>query len=197
MMQLLTENFGAFQSVMANYVQGQANAAAPASTAHTVPNPSAPRGTARVRDPRRFNGKIDEVEPFLNEIEDCVYIQRFALPTDEDKCRYMGLYMADGSPVEWFANIKRNHSNLLQDFTQFVAASGKTATTIVHYVVDIAGVVLSLGPPLHSRHSQPRKFYSQAGNTQKDVLRGSNDPICQPQYTIQYLLEGSLQAKGE
>ncbi|KAJ7181890.1 hypothetical protein C8R46DRAFT_1027685 [Mycena filopes] len=86
MMQLLTENFGAFQSVMANYVQGQANAAAPASTAHTVPNPSAPRGTARVRDPRRFNGKIDEVEPFLNEIEDCVYIQRFALPTDEDKC---------------------------------------------------------------------------------------------------------------
>jgi hypothetical protein len=28
--------------------------------------------------------------------------------------------MADGSPVEWFANIKRNQHHLLNDFTQFV-----------------------------------------------------------------------------
>ncbi|KAJ7187720.1 hypothetical protein GGX14DRAFT_485319, partial [Mycena pura] len=50
-----------------------------------------------------------------------VYIQRHALSTEEDKCRYMGLYMVDGSPVEWFANIKRNTPTLLQDFTLFVA----------------------------------------------------------------------------
>lgn len=120
MMKLLTTNFEAFQNIMANYVQGQANTSAPAAATTASATTPVPRGTARVRDPRRFNGKIDEVEPFLNEIEDCVYIQRFALPTDEDKCRYMGLYMADGSPVEWFANIKRNHAHLLHDFTQFV-----------------------------------------------------------------------------
>ncbi|KAJ7939717.1 hypothetical protein B0H13DRAFT_2300419 [Mycena leptocephala] len=84
-MKTLTDNFGAFQSVMAQYVQTQANSSAPAP----APTPSAtspPRGTPRVRNPRRFNGKVEEVEPFLNEIEDCVYIQRHALPTEEDKC---------------------------------------------------------------------------------------------------------------
>jgi hypothetical protein len=127
MMTLLANNLGAFQNVMTTFVQGQVNNAASAS-APSAPAPSAssapsviPRGTARIRDPRRFNGKISEVEPFLNEIEDCVYIQRFALTTEEDKSRYMGHHMGDGSPTEWFTNVKCNSSHLLLDFTLFVS----------------------------------------------------------------------------
>ncbi|KAJ7657943.1 hypothetical protein B0H17DRAFT_1213405 [Mycena rosella] len=83
------------------------------SVSHSAP--SAPR----VCNPRCFNGKI-EVKPFLNRIKDCLFLQRNALSTDEDKCSYTGLYLADGSPVEWFTKVKRNNPVLLQNFTQFI-----------------------------------------------------------------------------
>ncbi|KAI0634253.1 hypothetical protein C8Q77DRAFT_1157099 [Trametes polyzona] len=52
------------------------NAAVPGSTR---------AGTVKVREPRMFSGKADDVKPFVREVKACIQLQRSAFLMDEDK----------------------------------------------------------------------------------------------------------------
>lgn len=87
-----------------------------------APAPTPVAGKIRVRDPRIFNGKADQVEGFINEIDDNVFLQRASFADDMDKAYYLGRHLKDGSPVDWFTNLKREQSPLLLDFVALKAA---------------------------------------------------------------------------
>ena len=73
------------------------------------------------------------MEGFLNEMDDCVYLQRKNLKAERDKCYYFGRYLKDGSLVDWFLNHKQTRSPLLDNFaafqTQFKAHFGTSDET--------------------------------------------------------------------
>ena len=73
----------------------------------------------KIRPLRIFSmERLQRWEGFLNEMDDCVYFQRKNL-AERDKCYYFGRCLKDGSPVDWFSNLKQTHSSLLNDFTTF------------------------------------------------------------------------------
>ncbi|KAJ2914470.1 hypothetical protein MD484_g5942, partial [Candolleomyces efflorescens] len=78
-------------------------------------------GAPKHRDPRQFNGRADQVDPFLQDVTTAVFLQRRSLATDREKVIYLSLYLADGAPSVWYQNIKTNKPHLLDDFDQFVA----------------------------------------------------------------------------
>ena len=80
-------------------------------------NPDA--GNVKIHPPRIFDGRSSEVEGFLNEMDDCVYLQRKNLKVERDKCYYFGRYLKDGSLVDWFLNLKQTRSPLLDNFMAF------------------------------------------------------------------------------
>ena len=80
-------------------------------------NPDA--GNVKIHPLRMFNGRSSEVEGFLNEMDNCVYLQRKNLKLERDKCYYFGRYLKDGSPVDLFSNLKQTQSPLLNNFTTF------------------------------------------------------------------------------
>ncbi|GBE80968.1 Transposon Tf2-12 polyprotein [Sparassis crispa] len=82
--------------------------------------PSVP--TIHFREPRIFNGKPEEVVPFLKEIRHAVHLQRRGLLKDYDKAVYMATYLKDGSPASWFNSIEQFNSALLQDWDSFLDA---------------------------------------------------------------------------
>ncbi|KAJ2930719.1 hypothetical protein H1R20_g6374, partial [Candolleomyces eurysporus] len=79
-------------------------------------------GAPKFREPRMFNGKAEQVEPFLREIDNGLALQRRLFPSDRDKTRYFSLYLADGTPTSWWATIERSpdKQHLLEDFDELV-----------------------------------------------------------------------------
>ena len=67
-------------------------------------NPDA--GNVKIHLPRIFDGRSSEAEGFLNEMDNCVYLQRKNLKAERDKCYYLERYLKDGFPVDWFSNLK-------------------------------------------------------------------------------------------
>ncbi|KAG5220090.1 Retrotransposon-derived protein [Salix suchowensis] len=55
-----------------------------------------PCSTAKFKEPRIFTGKASNVPGFIAEVSDGVELQRAQLPTDKDKCFYMGTYLGNG-----------------------------------------------------------------------------------------------------
>jgi hypothetical protein len=74
----------------------------------------------KFREPRIFDGKVAQVEPFLDEIEQGIRGQRMTDPID--MTGYMSTYLKDGDPKTWYYAIKKSQPTLLADFTGFVAA---------------------------------------------------------------------------
>jgi len=87
MFNVLTENQVAFQQGIMQ-VLGQP--------------PVAPKlGTSvKVRNPRMFNGKHEEVLPFLGEVNHIIQFNAVSFPTDNHKVIFLALYLKDGIPVE-------------------------------------------------------------------------------------------------
>lgn len=115
-----------------NFLKNQTNVPAAAPIAPTVPPvgptvaastsvPYSDGGNIKVRQPRLFDGRASEVDAFQNEMDNCIFLQRKSLKDDRDKCYYFGRYLKDGSPVDWFTNLKRTNSPLLGDFAAFQA----------------------------------------------------------------------------
>ncbi|KAF5342091.1 hypothetical protein D9611_002010 [Ephemerocybe angulata] len=79
-------------------------------------------GAPKFRDPRMFNGKSNQVEPFLREIRNAIDLQRRVLVTQRDKTRYFSLYLQDGTPTSWYTTIERTpeKQRLLDDFEGLV-----------------------------------------------------------------------------
>jgi len=81
-------------------------------------------GNTKHREPRVFNGRADQVNPFLREINNAVYLQRRSLVDDHDKVIYLSSYLADGSPASWYRTLELDVSKhwLLDDFDSFIDA---------------------------------------------------------------------------
>jgi hypothetical protein len=71
------------------------------------------------REPHKFNGKANQVSPFINEIDTAVLLQGRALPSNEFKANWMSLYLGDGDPISWWYAVKADRTALLYDFATF------------------------------------------------------------------------------
>ncbi len=81
-------------------------------------------GTVKHREPRVFDGRADQVNPFLREINNAVFLQRRSLTSDRDKVVYVSFYLADGAPSSWYRTIEldASRSHLLDNYTSFIDA---------------------------------------------------------------------------
>lgn len=77
-------------------------------------------GTVKVHNPRMFNSKYEEVTPFLSEIHRIIEFNAVSFSTDHHKVLYVGLYLKDGIPIEWFNHLEQFKSPLLYDWSGFV-----------------------------------------------------------------------------
>ena len=110
MFDVLTDNQVAFQQGIMQ-VLGQL----PSTTA-------APHlgSSVKVRNPRMFSGKHEEVTPFLSEVNRIIHFNSVSFPTDNHKVIFLALYLKDGIPVEWFNHLESIASPLLHDWSRFI-----------------------------------------------------------------------------
>jgi len=71
----------------------------------TAATPTAPSGSVRVKEPRQFTGKASDVEAFLDEITNNLYLQRRQITTDYEQSLFLSLYLTDGNPKSWYQAI--------------------------------------------------------------------------------------------
>lgn len=95
-----------------------------ALNAQPAPAPApAPIGSSslRVKEPRVFDGRAVEVQPFLSELRDSLHLQRRAFATDYDKAIFMHLYLKNpGSPGSWWTGIEKHKSYLLHNLDALI-----------------------------------------------------------------------------
>jgi hypothetical protein len=102
---ILTDNQVAFQQgIMQVLTQPQ-------------PQSDAPRlgSSVKVRNPRMFSGKHEEVSPFLSEVNRIIQFNAVSFPSDNHKVLFLALYLKDGIPVEWFNHLEAHNSPLLHN----------------------------------------------------------------------------------
>lgn len=120
------EEQGAVISALIERINNLPLGGKPAPTQHTPSSgdaePALPRGGLKFHEPRVFDGKVRSVNPFLDEIESAVWLQRASLVTDLDKALYFYTYLKDGSPKSWFSGIKKDetHQYLLHDWDALI-----------------------------------------------------------------------------
>lgn len=86
--------------------------------------PAGSSGAPKHREPRVFNGRTDQLDAFLREVNNAIYLQRRSLPTDRDRTIYFGFYLGDGAPSSWYRAIELDpiKSYLLDDYEAFINA---------------------------------------------------------------------------
>lgn len=101
---------------------GTPTPAAPAHSTRDAAESALPRGSLTFHKPRVFDGKVKSVNPFLDEIESAVWLQRASLVTDLDKALYFYTFLKDGSPKSWFSGIKKDETRqyLLHDWKALI-----------------------------------------------------------------------------
>jgi len=79
------------------------------------------RPTPKFSEPRKFNGKADQVKPFLSEVESGLYLQRHSLVEDREKILWTSGYFGDGNAKSWWLGVldSPGMSHLLDSFTLF------------------------------------------------------------------------------
>jgi hypothetical protein len=94
----------------------------PAAGPALAPSPLAPSvdRPLKAREPRMYNGTTAEVEPFIDEIETNIRLQR--MNNDLDKTGYLSTYLKDGNAKTWYYTIKSYNVSLLSNFPAFIAA---------------------------------------------------------------------------
>lgn len=97
----------------------QTVASTPAAAAPSAPS-SGPSGTVRVKEPRQFTSKATDVEAFLDEITNNIYLQRRTLSSDYERSIFLSLYLADGNPKSWYQAIRSSNPTLLNDFNALI-----------------------------------------------------------------------------
>ena len=71
----------------------------------------------KIKEPRTFTGKREELIPFTSELRNAITLQRGALITDNDKALYMNAFLKKpGPPDSWWNGISKSHPELLHDF---------------------------------------------------------------------------------
>lgn len=74
----------------------------------------------KVRNPRMFTGKHEEVTPFLSEVNCIIQFNTVSFPTNNHKVIFLTLYLNDGIPVKWFNHLEKACSPLLHNWSRFV-----------------------------------------------------------------------------
>ncbi|KAJ3508707.1 hypothetical protein NMY22_g16531 [Coprinellus aureogranulatus] len=84
-------------------------------------------GVPKFREPRMFTGAADQVDGFLCEIENALYLQRNSFTTDRNRVVYFSLYLGDGSPGSWYCTveIRNRETGLLDNYPAFVTTFRK------------------------------------------------------------------------
>jgi len=77
--------------------------------------------TVKVRNPRMFNGRHEEVTPFLSELHRIMEFNPSSFPTDYQCVMFTGLYFKDSVPVEWFSHLESSSSPVLKNWQLFIA----------------------------------------------------------------------------
>lgn len=79
--------------------------------------PALPHGTPRFKEPFVFGGSAAEVEPWIDEITNAVFLQSATLPDDYRRSLYLAGYLKQGSPKSWYYGVKASSPHLLSDFS--------------------------------------------------------------------------------
>ena len=93
------------------------------TTIHSMsaaPSSTAPSGSIRVKEPCQFTGKASDVEAFLDEITNYMYLQRRQIMTDYKWSLLFSLYLANGNPKLWCQAIHNLSPEKLNDFDGLV-----------------------------------------------------------------------------
>ena len=89
---------------------------APTAAPFLAPASATSFGSIHVKDPCQFTGKASDIEAFLNEITNYIYLQHRQITTDYEKSLLLSLYLADSNPKSWYQAIKNSMPDLLHDF---------------------------------------------------------------------------------
>ncbi|KAG6862980.1 hypothetical protein C0991_009027 [Blastosporella zonata] len=128
---VLVQNQSALQETQATFQQNLIDvmhevARRPNVVAATEPIIQTPQGnTIKLRNVCLFNGKHNEVTPFLSEVQRHIEFASGSFPNDHSKVLFIGLNMKDGILVKWFNQLECSGSPLLHDWKCFVATFRK------------------------------------------------------------------------
>ncbi|KAJ3007948.1 hypothetical protein NUW54_g3346 [Trametes sanguinea] len=173
-------------------------------TAGVTPGPGSARvGSVKVREPRMFSGKADDVEPFIREVKACVQLQRSGFVTDEDKTLYFSLYLKPGAAESWYNAIRINQPGLLMNFDAFVRAFVKrfqTTDLAAKYLTKIESLRQTGSAASNEAHAiQPRPQAgpaSRARDPQARVYAREVDPGRHPSGRNLYEIDQELKRRG-
>lgn len=71
----------------------------------------------KVKEPRTFTGRREELIPFLSELRNAITLQRGALTTDNDKALYLNAFLKKpGAPDSWWNGVEKTKPHLLENF---------------------------------------------------------------------------------
>ena len=76
--------------------------------------------TVKLRNPCTFNGRHEEVVPFLSEVQRIIKFHLASFPDNHQKVLFIALYLKDGIPVEWFNHLESTHSPILYNWAGFM-----------------------------------------------------------------------------
>ena len=74
----------------------------------------------KIRNPRMFTGKHEEVIPFLSKVNHIIQFNTISFPTDNHKVIFLALYLSNGIPIEWFNHLEKSISPLLHNWSGFI-----------------------------------------------------------------------------
>jgi hypothetical protein len=93
-------------------------------------------GVPKFKKPRTFNRKATSVTPFLQEVQNTVFLSHQSLLSKKDKCVYLSTYLGNGSPKDWYNSVEKQQGELLysfpsliKNFTKHFGDSNVTGTT--------------------------------------------------------------------
>jgi hypothetical protein len=115
MLALMNQNQAQFQEHVTRFINAMGTTQPPTAQPTRVNGSS-----VKLRDPRLFNGKHEEVVPFLSEVQRIIEFHPSSFPDDHKKVLFVALYLKDGIPVEWFNHLETNHSPLLHNWLAFL-----------------------------------------------------------------------------
>jgi Retrotransposon gag protein len=115
MLALMTQNQAQFQEHVTRFIDAMGTTQPP-----TGQPPRVNGSSVKLRDPRLFSGKHEEVVPFLSEVQRIIEFHPSSFPDDHRKVLFVALYLKDGIPVEWFNHLETTQSPLLFNWIAFL-----------------------------------------------------------------------------
>lgn len=117
MLGFMNENQAAMQDQLTRAIAALAEARTPSVVSSSTLGSS----SVKLRNPRTFNGRHEEVVPFLSEVQRIIEFHPSSFPNDHRKVLFVAMYLKDGIPVEWFNHLEVNQSSHLQNWPAFMA----------------------------------------------------------------------------